>query len=231
MSSRQALDCRECVSVEGRFQAIMAVLMPCRSDRSAQVGPTWFSSCFAPGHVSRQPGTVDVSAKLSRRQLGVTHAQQQVTGLLQPLKAAPGAQGLAPFGHLADGRLHLVLVKACSRLQFLRFLASIPSRGGRPCPAEMHARPAARPLAAGSGELVAGLGSFHPRAGGGMFAGLCVELPHTAAPLALGSDEHRSAAAGSCVLAPFQQRAANRARSTPLGPHAIHQLAYSQHPS
>ena len=40
------------------------------------------------------------------------------------------AQGLAPFGHLADGRLHLVLVKACSRLQFLRFLASIPSRGG-----------------------------------------------------------------------------------------------------
>ena len=48
-------------------------------------------------------------------------------------------QGLAPFGHLADGRLHLVLVKACSRLQFLRFLASIPSRGGLVPPAEMRA--------------------------------------------------------------------------------------------
>ena len=35
--SRAALDCPECVTVEGRFQAIMAVLMPCRSDRSAQV--------------------------------------------------------------------------------------------------------------------------------------------------------------------------------------------------
>ena len=39
------------------------------------------------------------------------------------------AQGLAPFGHLADGRLHLIIVRKCSRLQFLRFLASIPAQG------------------------------------------------------------------------------------------------------
>ena len=38
-------------------------------------------------------------------------------------------QGLAPFGHLADGRLHLVIVRKCSRLQFLHFLATIPSQG------------------------------------------------------------------------------------------------------
>ena len=51
---------------------------------------------------------------------------------LHALSILVHVQGLAPFGHLADGRLHLVLVKACSRLQFLRFLASIPSQG-TPC--------------------------------------------------------------------------------------------------
>ena len=58
---------------QGRFKSIMAVLMPCRSDRSEQ--------------------------------------------------------GLAPFSHLADGRMQLILVGACSRLHYLRFLASIPVTG------------------------------------------------------------------------------------------------------
>ena len=35
--SQQALTGPGVVTVEGRFQALMAVLMPCRSDRSAQV--------------------------------------------------------------------------------------------------------------------------------------------------------------------------------------------------
>ena len=39
------------------------------------------------------------------------------------------AVGLAPAGHLCDGRLQLILVRATSRLNFLRFLASIPSLG------------------------------------------------------------------------------------------------------
>ncbi|KAK9812251.1 hypothetical protein WJX73_007417 [Symbiochloris irregularis] len=58
---------------EGRYKSIMAVLMPCRSDRSTL--------------------------------------------------------GLAPYSHLADGRLQLILVRQCSRLQYLRFLASIPVSG------------------------------------------------------------------------------------------------------
>ena len=37
--------------------------------------------------------------------------------------------GLLPHGHLCDGRLHLVLVHATSRLRYLRFLASIPREG------------------------------------------------------------------------------------------------------
>ena len=64
-------------TTEGRYKSIMAVLMPCRSDRS---------------------------------------------GL-----------GLAPYTHLADGRMQLILVKQCSRLQYLRFLASIPVTGGFIC--------------------------------------------------------------------------------------------------
>ena len=39
------------------------------------------------------------------------------------------SKGLSPHGHLCDGRLHLVLVHASSRLQYLRFLASIPREG------------------------------------------------------------------------------------------------------
>ena len=39
------------------------------------------------------------------------------------------SKGLSPHGHLCDGRLHLVLVHASSRLQYLRFLASIPRDG------------------------------------------------------------------------------------------------------
>lgn len=33
---------------------------------------------------------------------------------------------------MADGRIHLILVRACSALQYLRFLASIPQSGVLP---------------------------------------------------------------------------------------------------
>lgn len=64
------------VTVEGEFSAIMAVVMPCRSDRSDS--------------------------------------------------------GLSPFAHMADGRIHLILVRKCSTLQYLKFLASIPRSGVLP---------------------------------------------------------------------------------------------------
>jgi len=60
-------------TIEGEFNAIMAVVMPCRSDRSDS--------------------------------------------------------GLAPFAHMADGIIHLIMVKKCSALQYLRFLMSIPQNG------------------------------------------------------------------------------------------------------
>jgi Ceramide kinase C-terminal domain len=60
-------------SIEGEFNAIMAVVLPCRSDRSDS--------------------------------------------------------GLAPFAHIADGIIHLIMVRKCSAAQYLRFLASIPRNG------------------------------------------------------------------------------------------------------
>lgn len=62
--------------IEGDFAAIMAVTMPCRSDRSTL--------------------------------------------------------GLAPYAHMADGVIHLILVRKCSVLQYLQFLVSIPQRGVLP---------------------------------------------------------------------------------------------------
>ncbi len=37
--------------------------------------------------------------------------------------------GLSRNAHLADGRMHLVLVHKCSILQYLRFLSLIPTCG------------------------------------------------------------------------------------------------------
>ena len=37
--------------------------------------------------------------------------------------------GIVPHAHLSDGRLHLVIVRKCSRMQFVRFLLGI-TRGG-----------------------------------------------------------------------------------------------------
>ena len=52
---------------------------------------------------------------------------------VSPCRSDMSARGLAPWAHLADGRLTLMLVRDCSRLQYLRFLASIP-RAGAPEP-------------------------------------------------------------------------------------------------
>ena len=33
------------------------------------------------------------------------------------------------YGHLSDGNIHLVMVRRCSRLQYLRFLLKLSSTG------------------------------------------------------------------------------------------------------
>ena len=71
VASQQALaSSEECVTVEGRFQAIMAVLMPCRSDRSAQVNLYVASEQIVKVHLpdARQPrdGVAQASPALKR---------------------------------------------------------------------------------------------------------------------------------------------------------------------
>jgi len=49
--------------------------------------------------------------------------------VIMPCRSDKSSQGVAKYGHLNDGIIHLVLVKKCSRWQFLRFLLKISSRG------------------------------------------------------------------------------------------------------
>lgn len=49
--------------------------------------------------------------------------------VVTPTRSDKSKHGLVPHSHLSDGRLHLVIVRRCTRLQFLRFLVSL-TRGG-----------------------------------------------------------------------------------------------------
>ena len=57
---------------------------------------------------------------------------KSVMAIVTPCRSDQSTLGLAPYGHLADGRVQLVLVHKCSVLQYLRFLAAIP-QAGKPC--------------------------------------------------------------------------------------------------
>lgn len=59
---------------------------------------------------------------------------KSVMAIVTPCRSDQSTVGLAPYGHLADGRVQLVLVHKCSVLQYLRFLAAIPQAGKPPCP-------------------------------------------------------------------------------------------------
>lgn len=49
--------------------------------------------------------------------------------VVTPTRSDKSKHGLVPHAHLSDGRLHLVIVRRCTRMQFLRFLVSL-TRGG-----------------------------------------------------------------------------------------------------
>ena len=59
---------------------------------------------------------------------------KSVMAIVTPCRSDQSTLGLAPYGHLADGRIQLVLVHKCSVLQYLRFLAAIPQAGKLHCP-------------------------------------------------------------------------------------------------
>ncbi|KAK9845195.1 hypothetical protein WJX84_003444 [Apatococcus fuscideae] len=54
--------------------------------------------------------------------------------IVSPCRSDMSPAGLSRYSHLSDGRLTLVLVKRCSVLQYLRFMATIPYTGVRAGP-------------------------------------------------------------------------------------------------
>ena len=54
---------------------------------------------------------------------------KSVMVIVTPCRSDLSTKGLSPLSHLSDGRLTLALVKSCSVLQYLRFLALIPKTG------------------------------------------------------------------------------------------------------
>eukprot|EP00891_Asterochloris_glomerata_P006863 jgi/Astpho2/6863/Aster-06535 len=58
-----------------------------------------------------------------------TGSFKSIMAIVTPCRSDQSTLGLAPYSHLSDGRIQLVLVKECSILQYLQFLASIPQSG------------------------------------------------------------------------------------------------------
>ena len=56
---------------------------------------------------------------------------KSIMAIVTSCRSDMSPQGLSRNAHLADGRMHLVLVHKCSILQYLKFLSLIPTCGRR----------------------------------------------------------------------------------------------------
>lgn len=52
--------------------------------------------------------------------------------VIMPCRSDKSLNGVAKYGHLSDGNIHLVLVRHCSRLQYLQFLLRLSHYGLEP---------------------------------------------------------------------------------------------------
>lgn len=68
-----------------------------------------------------EPGWVSVKGKFT-----------SIKCLVSPCRSEKTAQGVYPYGHLADGEMYLILVRSCSRIQYLQFLLDLHRNGVRP---------------------------------------------------------------------------------------------------
>jgi diacylglycerol kinase family enzyme len=72
---------------------------------------------------------------LNHRQSDWTTVEDDFAGVMlviMPCRSDKSTAGVARYGHLSDGNIHLVLVRRCSRLQYLRFLLKLSSTGLEP---------------------------------------------------------------------------------------------------
>ncbi|KAL4517220.1 hypothetical protein Ndes2437B_g06825 [Nannochloris sp. 'desiccata'] len=72
---------------------------------------------------------------LSHRQRDWKTVEDDFAGVMlviMPCRSDKSTAGVARYGHLSDGNIHLVLVRQCTRLQYLRFLLKLSSTGLEP---------------------------------------------------------------------------------------------------
>ena len=91
--------------------------------------------------MNRVKGLGYPSLPCMNRLVGAQGRYKSVMVAVSPCRSDMSRRGLAPWAHLADGRLTLVLVRDCSILQYLRFLTSIPRFGAPPRPRLSYHRP------------------------------------------------------------------------------------------
>jgi ceramide kinase len=56
--------------------------------------------------------------------------------VIMPCRSDKSKAGVCKYSHLSDGRIHLVMIKACSRWQYLKFLLKLSTQGIEECESE-----------------------------------------------------------------------------------------------
>jgi hypothetical protein len=92
----------------------------------ANGGDPWFGDIGGDG--ADEPGSSSSSGDDSRWRCWEGEISSLMV-VVTPTRSDKSKHGIVPHAHLSDGRLHLVIVRKCTRMQFFRFLLSLP-RGG-----------------------------------------------------------------------------------------------------
>ena len=89
----------------------------------------------SPSSKTNSPFALHSRHSLNHRQSDWVTVEDDFAGIMlviMPCRSDKSTAGVARYGHLSDGNIHLVLVRRCSRLQYLRFLMTLSSVGLEP---------------------------------------------------------------------------------------------------
>lgn len=89
-------------------------------------------AAHAAANVLRSPFARHSRLSLTQRQRDWVTVEDDFAGIMMvimPCRSDKSAAGVARYGHLSDGNIHLVMVRRCSRFQYLRFLMTLSSKG------------------------------------------------------------------------------------------------------
>jgi diacylglycerol kinase family enzyme len=111
--------------------ALIAESATTRGEDSGSSKDSTVAMPFEPWLADLSPPTAETSAAdgdASRWRLWSGEVASLMV-VVTPTRSDKSKAGIVPHAHLSDGRVHLVIVRKCTRFQFLRFLVSL-SRGG-----------------------------------------------------------------------------------------------------